>query len=176
LDVDAVSQSAYLDEKMAPYYHAYYQSILMSIQHTMKVQRRYPLILCFRAHHDFEDIIYVSTLNGETVAGISERGECGDVRFTNEGLNARLEAGKYNVLPANAYQRDHTEHRAGNLVRTFGRDHHWSTDAFDMICPETMVIVLHFCFVCLHAVCSAGLTLCALELIAYFASQSPFTL
>ena len=138
LDVDVPEHEAYADSKMAPYYHAYYEAVLASIQHTMKLQRRIPLMLSLRSHHEFHQQIYASTLNGQTLQGMHERGECGDPRFTNEGLNARLAATRH-VIPANQQQRDDSTYGAGNLTRTFGRDHSWHTDAFDVVCPKSMV-------------------------------------
>jgi hypothetical protein len=95
--------------------------------------------MTFRAHHELHEIIYASTLNGLTLKSMNERNEVGDPRFTDEGLNARLAAGRYQLVPANAYQHDDKVFGAGLVVRTFGRDHAWHTDAIDLICPRTMV-------------------------------------
>ena len=138
LDVDVEEQDAYTDSTMAPYYHAYYEAVLHSIQHTMKLQRRVPFIFSLRAHHEFNQQIFASTLNGQTIVGMHERGECGDPRFANEGVNARL-AATHQVTPANHHQRDDSTYAAGNLTRTFGRDHPWHADAIDVICPKSMV-------------------------------------
>ena len=97
LDVNLSEPNAFTDAKMAPYYHAYYAAVLSAIQHAWKVQRRSPLIISMSAHHAFSETIYISTLNGKTVAGMRERGEGGDPRFTNEGLNARLSASRFTV-------------------------------------------------------------------------------
>ena len=97
LDVNLSEPNAFTDAKMAPYYHAYYAAVLSAIQHAWKVQRRSPLIISLSAHHAFSETIYISTLNGKTVAGMRERGEGGDPRFTNEGLNARLSASRFTV-------------------------------------------------------------------------------
>ena len=139
LDVEMEEGDAYQDGEMAPYYNAYYECILSSIQHTLKLQRRKPLLMTFRAHHELHEIIYASTLNGLTLKSMNERNEVGDPRFTDEGLNARLAAGRYQLVPANAYQHDDKVFGAGLVVRTFGRDHAWHTDAIDLICPRTMV-------------------------------------
>jgi len=143
LDVDAKEQDAYADSKMAPYYHAFYDALLACIRHTMTLQRRVPFILNLRAHHDFNQVVYASTLDGQTLWGMLERGECGDPRFANEGVNSRL-AAAYQVIPANHHQRDDVTYGAGNLVRTFGRDHPWHADAIDVICPKTMVRACSF--------------------------------
>ena len=140
LDVEVEEENAYQDEAMARYYNAYYECILHSIQHTLKLQRRNPLLLTLRAHHELHETVYASTLNGLTLMSMNERNEVGDPRFASEGLNARMAAGRYQLVPANPYQRDDKVFRAGLVVKTFGRDHAWRTDAMDLICPRTLVL------------------------------------
>jgi hypothetical protein len=48
--VDVEEEDAYTDAKMAPYYNAFYEAIFSSIQHTIKLHRRPPLILRYSVY------------------------------------------------------------------------------------------------------------------------------